>query len=851
MRAYAQKGQGSRRSITSLVSQWSSSVVRGHEARMTLQRQRTGEYPGPRDQAKPDVPAAVYAPSRSGCLGYDFSPIALRRTTLMKIQPRLTVNIPGDVNEEQADRLSGRMMRMAEPRLHGVCPCGECSTRAPCQGFTQLHPQRVRAHDAGHLIAPPIVHEVLSTAGQPLDSVSRDFMGPRFGYDFGHVRVHKDQRAAESAEAVGSRAYTVGLHIVFGAHQCAPGSSAGRALLAHELTHVIQQSGQGFDNSSDVPAGPGFSGRLRRLNPTPSSVLLQRTARGETGIANLPSSGPTSSFPSTSVGGPNALNVFVRQSVRSNAEVDYIWRAAGIAAARESAYLADVADVAGLATALQVLTTGAPRCVRNLVIWNHGSPRGQLLGSRTSRIGLNIDWLTNPATNLDTLNTLRGSLCCGATMKWLGCATAGVFGPGGHRAPGVTEAAPQRYAGAWGDIYRDPEDAARHGGVVFGLGLGRVNVQSWANATCATVEAANEFTFWPSSMPGGFTLWSGGRFILFPPAENASCACVNGHPNIIGQSQYARALSPIQESLEATLRETASDISLPADLPAIRPDAAHFNVQLIGGGGAAAETLFWRLFCEESDPWSWIVFYPGSVRDTRNYTRAVMEHEIQHCGDAHRSLASFRARPGHPTPPTVPPEACSPGFRHAPGTQLDVPFWQYYEEWLAFAQREGLIRSTRHLEIYEQARTRNNFEAWSSRERTEWLGGALVDGMPEAERIPTATLLPIEESVVQRFLAGGDERKSVYVAIFYEAINQLGARCHRAEGSEADATRLWNIYNHFGPIHRWWRAARNAEPNICNESGWQLGWQVAGLCLRATELRQRRESRRPNSSERH
>src|SRR5438477_12555827 len=90
---------------------------------------------------------------------------------------------------------------------------------------------------------PPVVHEVLCSPGQPLDSATRAFFEPRFGHDFSQVRVHADDRAAESAGTVKARAYTVGKHVVFGAKQFSPESIEGRRLLAHELTHVIQQGG--------------------------------------------------------------------------------------------------------------------------------------------------------------------------------------------------------------------------------------------------------------------------------------------------------------------------------------------------------------------------------------------------------------------------------------------------------------------------------------------------------------------------------------------------------------------------------------------------------------------------------
>jgi outer membrane protein OmpA-like peptidoglycan-associated protein len=88
----------------------------------------------------------------------------------------------------------------------------------------------------------PIVHEVLRSPGQPLDRNTRAFMEPRFGHDFSRVRVHTDARAAESSRAVNAHAYTVGNDIVFAAARYAPETDMGRRVLAHELTHVVQQA---------------------------------------------------------------------------------------------------------------------------------------------------------------------------------------------------------------------------------------------------------------------------------------------------------------------------------------------------------------------------------------------------------------------------------------------------------------------------------------------------------------------------------------------------------------------------------------------------------------------------------
>ena len=100
------------------------------------------------------------------------------------------------------------------------------------------------ASGAAPLTAPPIVSDVLNSSGETLDADTRALMENRFGHDFSRVRVHTDSKAADSVRAVSALAYTVGQNIAFGTGQYAPHTAHGRRLLAHELTHVVQQSGQ-------------------------------------------------------------------------------------------------------------------------------------------------------------------------------------------------------------------------------------------------------------------------------------------------------------------------------------------------------------------------------------------------------------------------------------------------------------------------------------------------------------------------------------------------------------------------------------------------------------------------------
>lgn len=103
--------------------------------------------------------------------------------------------------------------------------------------------------------ATSLVRDVMNSPGQPLDSATRARMEPRFGYDFSGVRVHADQKAAESADALSAKAYTVGAHVAFGADRYSPTLASGRDLIAHELTHVVQQARGHVEGK---PIGQGF-----------------------------------------------------------------------------------------------------------------------------------------------------------------------------------------------------------------------------------------------------------------------------------------------------------------------------------------------------------------------------------------------------------------------------------------------------------------------------------------------------------------------------------------------------------------------------------------------------------------
>ena len=168
------------------------------------------------------------------------------RRTLDSVQPqaKLTVSQPGDVHEQEADRVADEVMRMPAPSLQRVCQeCEEEISRQPMEEEEeemQLHRQATGTGTVDGGIEAD-VSALRQSGGQPLSDSARAFFEPRFGASFEDVRVHSDPAAGQVASDVQARAFTVGPDIFFAPGQHSPESEAGRKLLAHELTHVLQQ----------------------------------------------------------------------------------------------------------------------------------------------------------------------------------------------------------------------------------------------------------------------------------------------------------------------------------------------------------------------------------------------------------------------------------------------------------------------------------------------------------------------------------------------------------------------------------------------------------------------------------
>jgi hypothetical protein len=184
------------------------------------------------------------------------------------IQAKLTVNQPGDQYEQEADRVADRVMQMSEsgspagfsqsqaPHISRAAPG---SVRSPIQRqASPANQQEVKEEEqpsilslkeipgTNHALSPGLEAQILAArnGGEPLAADARAFFEPRFGVDFGQVRIHRDSAAGETARRLNARAYTLGHHIAFAPGEYQTDSERGRHLMAHELTHVVQQGDQ-------------------------------------------------------------------------------------------------------------------------------------------------------------------------------------------------------------------------------------------------------------------------------------------------------------------------------------------------------------------------------------------------------------------------------------------------------------------------------------------------------------------------------------------------------------------------------------------------------------------------------
>jgi hypothetical protein len=176
------------------------------------------------------LPAWSFKRSRGPVLGDELKlPVPGTGDAAPGVQRKLSVGASNDPLEHEADRVADQVLsRPQSARASGPWPNIQ---------------RAASSHSMAAAEAPASVDRVLASPGRPLEGATQQDMEQRFGQDFSAVRIHEGGPAAQSARDVHAHAYTAGNHIVFGDGRFSPGTSEGRRLLAHELTHVVQQAG--------------------------------------------------------------------------------------------------------------------------------------------------------------------------------------------------------------------------------------------------------------------------------------------------------------------------------------------------------------------------------------------------------------------------------------------------------------------------------------------------------------------------------------------------------------------------------------------------------------------------------
>lgn len=216
---------------------------------MLAAAQRTPSAPPARRAPAPDRPASAAPPNPV------WQRLAMRGGgAVPRVQRQVEVGRVDDPLEHEAERVAAQVVGGAAPAL-GMRPgplaihrCPDCPPGQPCPRCAAKQAEQEAVQMKGDPASPPRAPFAprdylsgLSGRGAPLQPELRSYFEPRFGHDFGEVRVHADAEAGRATRELGARAFTYGRDIVFAPGELQPGSERGRTLLAHELTHTVQQ----------------------------------------------------------------------------------------------------------------------------------------------------------------------------------------------------------------------------------------------------------------------------------------------------------------------------------------------------------------------------------------------------------------------------------------------------------------------------------------------------------------------------------------------------------------------------------------------------------------------------------
>jgi hypothetical protein len=788
----------------------------------------------------------------------------------------LRISEPDDKLEQEADWVANEVMSRGQnglewslsrvragAALQRKCACGgSAGAEEECEECKKKGTLQRRAAGSGvRSQVPRIVNETLRSLGQTLDRHTRAFFESRFAHDFGGVRVHTDARAAESALAVNALAYTLGNHIVFAPGHYDPHRPPGRSLLAHELAHVVQQSNapasrvdtllptaSSAEQEAKSAARSLADVHTPRISQRISASQLSRQEKPGGMSSSSPGATPQSGTPSGASGGklPQRLRFDILGA--DTALSDFLAKEAGLSRDPDL-------RVTSLEDLISQLEKKAPpnsgRCVEHISVFNHGNPFGQpvagegkkkvAIGGTPGKLqvsGFYLPWLFNPA-HQEAVARLRHVFCCDAEMHWVGCTTAGVIAYGGKRWKAEVAASEERFEDEFfRNEYRSVEEALAHHANLQGAIFGQVNVQTWADATCTSIRAANDFVyadynnpaepFKPIKLNVGDNEYKG-DFLLIKPSSAGQCSCDSTSGRVQGKWMPGQGIDVGDPKWQADLKEfnqamlLASDsehvnkslfnlladirpsLTIPAGLPVGDKLQPH-----IMGPSVISYTYDHLFFCYPNDSWKWIGVSPFVIQGTPAFTRTHLNHELLHASEIYAAAKKFQET--HGPPPTPPAGACTPSFRPSssePYGKYVLDFQKFYSE-----------AQTPHLEIYATSAAKE-FQHFTPAEKVDWFSDMLTAvpaDVPHDRPLATEGLV---NGVFQNPLASEQEMRIEFGKALFLMTRGFIYGTEPAPLREKNIGKAKTLMNHFLPAWNVYRPGdkRTLSEGIRMESG--------------------------------
>ncbi|MDF0682147.1 MAG: DUF4157 domain-containing protein [Candidatus Nitrosocosmicus sp.] len=205
-----------------------------------------------------------------------------------RLQTKLKVGHSSDQREQEADRLAEQTMKNGNSAAIGF------NTQNKSGSGLMLNRKEIDNSSIDNLTNnnSTLINSALNTPGKNLDNNTRHYMEPRLGYNFKDVKIHNDSGASKSADSINAKAYTVGNDVVFGKGQYNPSTDAGKNLIAHELTHVIQQnsnpSSRGIQMKSNLATANKSAGLEGEANKKADKISADKSSNKNRAKEEIP-----------------------------------------------------------------------------------------------------------------------------------------------------------------------------------------------------------------------------------------------------------------------------------------------------------------------------------------------------------------------------------------------------------------------------------------------------------------------------------------------------------------------------------------------------------------------------------